>query len=64
MDGVQTAMDSTKWEFSRIQGNGRVVLGRRFTDDDDNYATTDVDEILFFNQSLSDDQISELYNLY
>ena len=42
-------------------GDGRIVVGRRFTNDDNHYTTVMVDELLFFNQTLSNDTIDFLY---
>ena len=47
-------------------GNGRVVLGRYYTDKDDprDYVSGSVDELMFFNTKLSDSDIEALVNLY
>ena len=43
-------------------GDGRVIVGRYYTDDDSFYATVDVDELLFFNEALTDDQVTKIKN--
>ena len=43
-------------------GDGKIVIGRRFTDFSAVYASVEVDEVLFFNQSLSEAQIVGLGN--
>ena len=43
-------------------GYGRIVVGRRYTDDDWDYASVQVDELLFFNQPLSTVEIQAIYN--
>ena len=43
-------------------GDGRIVVGRRQTDKDGKYASVQVDELIFFNQSLSTTDIKLLYN--
>ena len=63
LNGILVASDSMKDAFSYPQGDGSVVLGRRFTHIDGYYPNADVDEILFFNQSLTDEQISQLGNI-
>ena len=40
------------------------VLGRRYTGRDQEYANVDVDELIFFNQSLSTADITALYNMF
>ena len=64
MDGNQMEFgDSTKTPSSNSQGNGRVVLGRLYTNTNAHYGNADMDEILLFNQSLTDDQISQLSHM-
>ena len=63
LDGVLKGMDSTVSGNSFPEGDGKVVLGRWSTDGDGDYASVDVDEVLFFNQFLTDDQISQLANV-
>ena len=43
-------------------GEGKIVVGRKFVDDDDNYASVAVDELLFFNETLSDQDIHDMSN--
>ena len=47
---------------SHSAGDGRVVLGRLYTNSDDYYGSVEIDELLFFNQTLSNDDINALYN--
>ena len=44
-------------------GPGRVVVGRYKTGIGDHYTTVNVDELLFFNQPLSIQEIQEIINL-
>ena len=49
-DGEQTAAGSVKYTYKHASpGDGRVVLGRRYTDRDELYASVNLDELLFFN---------------
>ena len=58
MDGVLIESDVTKGYGSyNVSGVGRVVVGRSHTEIDSNYAGVDIDELLFFNQKLSSDDI-------
>ena len=43
-------------------GDGRVVVGRRYTDQDTDYASMQIDELIFFNKALSTRDIKLLYN--
>lgn len=45
-------------------GDGKVVIGRQFTDSDNFYSEAKIDELMMFNQLLSDQQIQELYEIY
>ena len=62
-NGALVTDDKTITPTTLPEGDGRIVLGRRFIDKDDPTASVDLDEILFFNQFLSDSQITELANL-
>ena len=61
-DGVQTGsyFPVTKYSEPSLQSDGRVVIGRYFTDEDDHYASVQVDELFFFNAALSDFEIMTL----
>ena len=62
-DGVQTGSDVAAAGGPSSQGQGRVVVGREFTHLDEKYASVAVDELMFFNQTLNDQQILDLKNL-
>ena len=55
-DLVQTA--------ARPPADSRIVIGRAYTKLDQSYATVKVDDLLFFNQSLSPTQIASLAGQY
>ena len=61
-NGEQTGNVVTKGARSYQSGDGRVVVGRLYTDVNDFYASVDVDELLFFNEALSDQNIRYLSN--
>ena len=42
-------------DYSLTQGNGRVVIGRRLSD---------IDELIFFNRQLNQQEIDDIYNIY
>ena len=41
-------------------GDGRIVVGRFFTDKDIGYASMQIDELIFFNKTLSTTDIKHL----
>ena len=43
-------------------GSGRIVISKSLTQDHDHYSSVAVDELLFFNEFLSPDQINLLYS--
>ena len=61
-DGTEVASDTTKDGGSFPAGDGRIVVGRFFTDTDEKYTSMQVDELLLFNQALSATDIALLYN--
>ena len=48
--------------YSHSPGDGRIVVGKLFIENDTNYASVQVDELLFFNRSLSETEITMLAN--
>lgn len=59
---VGSQPDSISLESS--PGTSDVVLGRRYTDEDNYYTSLQVDELMFFNRNLSASDIKAFYNLY
>ena len=43
--------------------DGRIVIGRLYTNSDQAYSSVEIDELRFFNQSLSEAQITMLSQL-
>ena len=62
-NGVQTGSDDTERLSTFQAGVGRVAVGRLYTDTDSDYPGVDVDELMFFNESLSSQQILDLANM-
>ena len=63
MDGVEVANDTDQGMHGQtIAGDGRIVVGRRLTNKDQNYASVMVDELMFFNRRLSSVDIAAIYN--
>ena len=62
-NGNQVASQTTRYTYlQHPAGEGRIVIGRAFPDQDRDYASLQVDELIFFNQSLSDNEIKQIYN--
>ena len=64
LDGVQAGSGGTKNGTSLSPGEGRVVVGRAYTNLDVHYASVDLDELLFFNEKLNDKHIKDIFNMY
>ena len=56
-DGIETGSDTTKDGDSEQVGEGRIVIGRLATDEDADYASVEVDELMFFNMKLTEPEI-------
>ena len=57
LDGELKGTDTVKFQIHYQPGNARVVVGKDYTDLDTYYASVGVDDLFFFNQKLSDEQI-------
>ena len=62
-DGTLTGSSTAKHAGSRSPGDTRVVIGRAFRDRDDYYGGVEVDELLFFNEKLTDQQIQDIFEI-
>ena len=60
MDGVFGNGDSSKEEYTNSAGNGQIVVGKFRPEEDRNYASVELDELLFFNATLTQDDIEIL----
>ena len=63
-DGVLASYDRSRFSGTYIAGDARLVVGRKYVDRDDYYTSVEIDELIFFNEALSDDEVRELYNMY
>ena len=63
-DGVQTASEVTKTGGTYSAGDSRVVVGRPYVDLNVQHGWVDVDELLFFNQFLNDQQVWGIKNIF
>ena len=62
INGVQVVSETTKQGGSRSAGDGRIVVGRRYTDRDWDYASVVADELIYFNAALKSDDVQLIYN--
>ena len=63
LDGVLSDDTKSLDQDPSPQGEGRIVVGREFTHFDDKYASVTLDELLIFNQTLSDQQMLDLKDM-
>ena len=63
-DGVLTGSEVTKSGGTYSAGDGRVVVGRPYVDLNVQHGWVNVDELLFFNQSLNDQQVWGIKNIF
>ena len=61
-DGAEVASDSTNETASHSAVDGRIVVGRAFTNLNDYYASVMVDELIYFNAVLKSDDVQLIYN--
>ena len=63
-DGVEVANDTTKsfrtCQDASCRPDGRIVVGRQYTTMDRGYCSLQVDELAFFNEILSQEEITML----
>ena len=45
-------------------GDGRVVVGKKYVDTNNYYAHVEMDELVFFNKALLEEEVRELCNFY
>ena len=62
-DGQEVASSTTRLSRGGSAGDGRIVVGRTFTNRQSHATSVQVDELIFFNQALNLDQIRKLYNV-
>ena len=56
-DSEKVASTTTKYSGTNPPGDSRIVVGRRHADADQNYISAQVDELIFFNKTLSSTDI-------
>ena len=63
VNGQEVASDTIKFAQSRSAGDGRIVVGRFYTNRDEDYTSMLIDELIFFSKSLNTTDIKLLYNI-
>ena len=56
------ASDAVKERVDRSTGDGRIVVGREYTDRDMDYASVQVDELIYCDAVLTSDDVQLIYN--
>ena len=62
INGAEVANDTDRSGGSRPSGDGKIVVGRDYTNKDQKYGGVQVDEMIYFDQALNDDEVHSLYN--
>ena len=57
INGQQEASDTYRHDVALSPGDGRIVLGRTFTDRDEKYSSVMIDDLTYFNQALTNEEI-------
>ena len=60
-NGMEVVNGFTK-DATRSPGDGRIVVGKIKTDENRDYPSMQIDELIFFNKALSTTDIKLLYN--
>ena len=59
-DGINVKNETRKRSSVNAPSNGTIVIGRTLTDLDNYYTSIQVDELLFYNRTLTDPEITML----
>ena len=62
-NGQEVANGTTSGVGSCAAGDGRIVVGRLYTNQDqaEDYASVEVDELIYFNATLISAQVQSIY---
>ena len=64
-DGVEVGSNTQKTPYYNNAGSGIVVLGRYYVQAlEQSFASVMVDELLFFNRYLTEEEVQILYNMH
>ena len=62
IDGTEVVNGTDKSATLKSAGDGRIVVGRVYTNKDQNYASVQVDELIYFYAALTSDDVQSIYN--
>ena len=62
IDGAEVRSSTTGSGRSASVGEGRIVVGRYYPDRDEHYASVQVDELIYFNAALTNEDVQSIYN--
>ena len=64
INGAEVASKTTKSvsSYTPSSGDGRIIVGRTFTNSYERYTSLQIDELVYFNQDLNTEEIIQLYN--
>ena len=63
-DGQKVAAGTQKHlTMADYPGDGMLVAGRMLTNTDNSYSTFNLDELLFFNSVLNEEEVNAIYRL-
>ena len=61
-NGTQMAMQSMKTEEALQMGDGRVIIGRLYTELNGAYCSVEVDDLMLWNEALTQQDVAKLIN--
>ena len=63
-DGAFIGQHQSGADGTHTVGDSRVIVGRKHANVNKFYAHVEVDELIFFNEALSNEEVGQLYNMY
>ena len=63
-NGTLVGSDQTGQPETKESGDGKMVIGRQFTNKDENYVSMKIDELMMWNEALDLDEMNDLYKKY
>ena len=61
-DGALVQVQLRRLNYDGTPGNGRLVIGKQYVDEDDKYVSMDLDELVFFNRKLTAQEVMKIYD--
>ena len=62
-NGIEIKRSYSSAPYTTLPNDNRIVVGRMYIDSDEGYASIQIDELRFFNQILTVEEIGLLYYL-